>query len=62
MFIARTSISARVSGPTVTAVPVLADREHALAWARAERASLLALLDHATRADQHERIIALTAG
>jgi tetratricopeptide (TPR) repeat protein/transcriptional regulator with XRE-family HTH domain len=42
-------------------VPVLADREQALAWARAERASLLACLDEATAADQHGRVIALTA-
>ena len=44
------------------AVPALDDREQALAWARAERASLLACLDHATAAGQHARIIALTAG
>ena len=45
-----------------TAVPALASREQALAWARAERASLLACLDHATRTGQHARVIALTAG
>jgi tetratricopeptide (TPR) repeat protein/transcriptional regulator with XRE-family HTH domain len=44
------------------AVPALADREHALAWARAERAGLLACLDHVTGTGQHARIIALTAG
>jgi tetratricopeptide (TPR) repeat protein/transcriptional regulator with XRE-family HTH domain len=44
------------------AAPALADREQALAWARAERASLLAYLDHATAAGQHTRVIALTAG
>ena len=43
------------------AVPVLASREQALAWARAERASLLACLDHATAAGQHTRVVALTA-
>ena len=38
------------------------DRQRqALAWARAERANLLACLDHATRAGQHARVIALTA-
>ena len=42
-------------------VPVLADREQALAWARAERTSLLACLDQATAAGQHVRVIALTA-
>ena len=50
------------AGPAPGAVPVLADREQALAWARAERASLLACLDHATATGQHARIIALTAG
>ena len=43
------------------AVPDLADREQALAWARAERANLLACLDHATATGQYARIIALTA-
>jgi tetratricopeptide (TPR) repeat protein/transcriptional regulator with XRE-family HTH domain len=45
-----------------TAVPMLADREQALAWARAERASLLACLDQLTAAGAHARIVALTAG
>jgi len=45
-----------------TAVPVLAGREEALAWARAERTNLLACLDQATATGQHARIIALTAG
>ena len=45
-----------------TAVPALAGREQALAWARAERANLLACLDQATETGQHARIIALTAG
>jgi tetratricopeptide (TPR) repeat protein/transcriptional regulator with XRE-family HTH domain len=44
------------------AVPALANREQALAWARTERANLLACLDHATRTGQHARVIALTAG
>jgi tetratricopeptide (TPR) repeat protein/transcriptional regulator with XRE-family HTH domain len=43
------------------AVPVLADGEQTLAWARTERASLLACLDHATATGQHARVIALTA-
>jgi tetratricopeptide (TPR) repeat protein len=43
-------------------VPALADREQALAWLRAERATLLACLDHATGTGQHARVIALTAG
>ena len=45
-----------------TAAPALVDREQALAWARAERANLLACLDLATGTGQHARIIALTAG
>ena len=48
-------------GQVPAAVPALADREQALAWARAERASLLACLDHATASGQDARVIALTA-
>ena len=48
-------------GATPAAVPGLAGQEQALAWARAERASLLACLDHATGTGQHSRVIALTA-
>jgi len=44
------------------AVPPLADPREALAWARAERASVLACVDHAAGAGQHARVIALTAG
>ena len=44
------------------AFPDLEDYGQALAWARADRASLLACLDHATRTGQHGRVIALTAG
>jgi tetratricopeptide (TPR) repeat protein/transcriptional regulator with XRE-family HTH domain len=44
------------------AIPVLTSQEQALAWARAERTSLLACLDQATAAGQHARVIALTAG
>ena len=49
-------------GATPAAVPALAGQEQALAWARAERASLLACLDYATGTGQHSRVIALTAG
>ena len=56
------AVPAPVAGTVPTAVPVLADREQALEWARAERASLLACLDHAAAAGQHARVIALTAG
>jgi tetratricopeptide (TPR) repeat protein/DNA-binding XRE family transcriptional regulator len=48
--------------PTPAAAPELADPEQALAWARAERASLLACLDHVTSTGQHDRVTALTAG
>ena len=53
---------APADGAVPAAAPDLADREQALAWARAERASLLACLDHATGTGQHARVIALTAG
>jgi tetratricopeptide (TPR) repeat protein len=54
-------------GPTALtsppyAVPDLPDRARALAWLRAERANLLACLDEVTRAGQHARVVALTAG
>ena len=49
-------------GTVPAAVPALAGREQALAWARAERSSLIACLDHATTTGQHARIIGLTAG
>ena len=54
--------TAPAAGPIPAAVPALADREQALAWARAERASLLACLGQAAGAGQHARVIALTAG
>jgi tetratricopeptide (TPR) repeat protein/transcriptional regulator with XRE-family HTH domain len=53
---------APADGAIPAAVPDLAGQEQALAWARAERASLLACLDHATRTGQHARVTALTAG
>jgi tetratricopeptide (TPR) repeat protein/transcriptional regulator with XRE-family HTH domain len=53
---------AAVAGPVPAAMPAVADSEQALAWARAERASLLACLDHAAGTGQHVRVIALTAG
>ena len=49
-------------GTVPAAVPALAGRDQALGWGRAERASLLACLDHVTGTGQHARIIALTAG
>jgi tetratricopeptide (TPR) repeat protein len=44
------------------AAPDLDDGNQALAWARAERASLLACHDYATCRGQHARVITLTAG
>jgi tetratricopeptide (TPR) repeat protein/transcriptional regulator with XRE-family HTH domain len=44
-----------------SAVPHLPGSEQALAWARAERASLLACLDYAATSGQHARVTALTA-
>jgi tetratricopeptide (TPR) repeat protein/transcriptional regulator with XRE-family HTH domain len=52
---------ARASTTRIT-VPDLAEREQALAWARCERASLLACLDYVTAAGQRARVVALTAG
>jgi tetratricopeptide (TPR) repeat protein len=42
--------------------PRLTDDRSALAWLRAERASLLACLDYATARQMPDRIVALTAG
>jgi LuxR family transcriptional regulator, maltose regulon positive regulatory protein len=50
------------SGATRAAIPALADLEQALSWARTERASLLACLDHALRAGQDAQVVAVTAG
>jgi tetratricopeptide (TPR) repeat protein/transcriptional regulator with XRE-family HTH domain len=53
---------AQTAGSVPAAVPAWDGREQALAWARAERASLFACLDHATGTGQHARVVALTAG
>jgi tetratricopeptide (TPR) repeat protein/transcriptional regulator with XRE-family HTH domain len=53
---------ARTAGVSPALVPALATREQALAWARSERANLLACLDRVAAAGQHARVIALTAG
>jgi tetratricopeptide (TPR) repeat protein/transcriptional regulator with XRE-family HTH domain len=53
-------VSAAVT-PSAPAVPVMNGPEQALAWIKAERASLLACLDHAVTTGQHARVIALTA-
>ena len=52
---------AAADGTIPAAVPDLADSEQALAWVRAERAGLLACLDHVTGTGQHARVVALTA-
>jgi tetratricopeptide (TPR) repeat protein len=52
--------SAALTAPSAV-FPNLPDRIRALAWARAERANLLACLDHVTRRGQHARVVALTA-
>jgi len=52
---------ASVGGTMPAAFPALADSEQALAWARAERANLLACLDQVTRTGHHARTTALTA-
>jgi tetratricopeptide (TPR) repeat protein/transcriptional regulator with XRE-family HTH domain len=44
------------------AVPALDDQVKALAWARSERANLLACLDHAGRTGDQGRVVAFTAG
>ena len=54
--------TAAAACPIPAAVPALADRDQALAWARADRANLLACLDHAAATGQHARIVALTVG
>jgi tetratricopeptide (TPR) repeat protein/DNA-binding XRE family transcriptional regulator len=48
--------------PTRAVIPVLTNREEALAWARAEHASLLACLDYVTATGEHAHVVALTAG
>jgi tetratricopeptide (TPR) repeat protein/transcriptional regulator with XRE-family HTH domain len=49
-------------GAVPAAVPALAGREQALGWARAERANMIACLDHATGTGEHARVTALTGG
>jgi tetratricopeptide (TPR) repeat protein/transcriptional regulator with XRE-family HTH domain len=56
------SSPAPADGAIPAAVPALADREQALAWARAERANLLTCLGRATEIGQHARVVAFTAG
>ncbi|HEX3492973.1 MAG TPA: tetratricopeptide repeat protein [Streptosporangiaceae bacterium] len=51
----------RAAGQAQTLI-TLTDDGDALAWLRAERASLLACLDHASAGRMAERVVALTAG
>jgi class 3 adenylate cyclase/tetratricopeptide (TPR) repeat protein len=53
---------APAAGAVPTEFPALASQEQALAWARSERANLIACLDEAAGTGQHARVIALTAG
>jgi tetratricopeptide (TPR) repeat protein len=55
---AGTALPASASAPI--AVPDMADNARALAWVRAEFASLHACLDHVTRAGEYQRVAALT--
>ena len=48
-------------GTIPAAVPGLSDGTRALAWARAERANLVACLGHAIGSGEHDRVVALTA-
>jgi tetratricopeptide (TPR) repeat protein len=50
------------SASAAAPAPQLTDDQNALAWLRAERASLLACLDHAATHQMPERVVALTAG
>jgi class 3 adenylate cyclase/tetratricopeptide (TPR) repeat protein len=61
--LARQARTSPVPAPAAgsAAVPDLPDPAQALAWARTERASLLACLDHVTGTGQHARVVALTA-
>jgi tetratricopeptide (TPR) repeat protein/transcriptional regulator with XRE-family HTH domain len=58
----RTRPGPAADGSMPAAVPVLAGQQQALAWARAERGSLLACLDYAAGTGSRARVIALTAG
>ncbi len=49
-------------GAATAAIPVLADREKAIAWARAERGTLIACLDRAAATGRHGLVVALSAG
>jgi tetratricopeptide (TPR) repeat protein len=55
----------RLGHPAATKAPAvlpdLPDSTRALSWERAERANLLACIDHVTRTNQHARVVILTA-
>jgi tetratricopeptide (TPR) repeat protein/transcriptional regulator with XRE-family HTH domain len=50
------------AGEMRAAAPSFADLEEALAWARTERASLLACIDHASGTGRQDDVMTLTAG
>jgi tetratricopeptide (TPR) repeat protein/DNA-binding XRE family transcriptional regulator len=52
---------AAISAPPA-AMPALGDQVKALAWARMERANLLACLDYASRSGDQARVVAFTTG
>ena len=56
----RTTRASALAGPA--AMPDLTGTTDALAWVRAERANLLACLDHATEHGEQSRVVKLTAG
>ena len=60
--LARRTVPGFAVGQASTPVPVLNGGEQALGWARAERANLLACLDHAVAHGQPSRVVAVTAG
>jgi tetratricopeptide (TPR) repeat protein/transcriptional regulator with XRE-family HTH domain len=57
----RAGTAVPVSASAPAAIPGMADTAKALAWMRAEFASLLACLDHVTRTGEYRRVAALTA-
>jgi tetratricopeptide (TPR) repeat protein len=61
-FLARHTYTAAIRASVPAAMPAMTGIDHAWGWVRAERANLLACLDHATETGQHARVIALTIG
>jgi tetratricopeptide (TPR) repeat protein/transcriptional regulator with XRE-family HTH domain len=55
-------VPAAAKSAAPAAIPVLAERDTAIAWARAERANLIACLDRVTATGQHSAVVAVSAG